>query len=207
MNELCRWTNVETISLLLDSEHVGIICSKHSGPGFFNYKKIHSIVLFAFLDHNYWFFIPAVSCQECPCDGFAYKNFNFYSTLKKHKFNLSELRPLLQTSVPFWKSTQNTGNILILFVADDASPLRTNSMKPFGFKRPSDMKILLDSCLSRFTRIRENGLDSWSRFKLFATKAQLTMEMIIKVMTSLAPHNMVRTNSRKPCTPVGFNDI
>ena len=80
-------------------------------------------------------------------------------------------------------------------------------MKPFGFKSPSDMKILLDSRLSRFTRIRENGLDLWSRFKLFATKAQLTMEMIIVAMTSLPPHNMVRTNSSKPCTPVGFNDI
>ena len=58
-----------------------------------------------------------------------------------------------------------------MFVADDAFPLSTNCMKPFGSKNASDMERIFDYRLSRFRRIAENGFGIWSnRFKLFSTK-------------------------------------
>ena len=95
-----------------------------------------------------------------------------------------------------------------MFVADDAFPLSTNCLKPFGFKNASDMEKLFDYRLSRFRRIAKNGFGMWSnRFKLFSTKAQLTPEKTtIGVMASLALHNMLRTKSTESYTPVGFID-
>ena len=135
-------------------------------------------------------------------------NSNFYSALKKQQLNLPEPGPLPQSSGSFWEFTQCKVDIPIVFVADDAFPLSTNCMKPFGFKNASDMERIFDYRLSRFKRIAENGFGIWSnRFKLFSTKAQLKPEKTtIAVMASLALHNMLRTKSSESYTPVGFID-
>ena len=156
-----------------DGKHVKIICPKHSGSEFYNFKGFYSIVLLAFVDYDYRFLIAEVGCQIRISDGGAYRNSNFYSALKEQQLNLPEPRPLPQSSDPFWESTQCKVDIPIVFVADDAFPLSTNCMKPFGFKSASDMEIIFDYRLSRFRRIAENWFGIWSnRFNLFSTKAQ-----------------------------------
>ena len=55
-------------------KHVGIICPKHSGSEFYNYKGLYSIVLLASVDSDYRFLIAEVSCQDRISDGGVYRN-------------------------------------------------------------------------------------------------------------------------------------
>ena len=159
-----------------------------------------------FVDYDYRFLIDEVGCQGRISDEGVYRNSNFYSALKKQQLNLPEPRPLPQSSDPFWESTQCKGDMPIVFVEEDAFPLSTNCMKPFGFKNASDMERIFDYHLSRYRRTAKNGFGIWSnRFKLFSTNAQLTPEKTtIAVMASFALHNMFRTKSSESYTPVSF---
>ena len=197
----------QTVSPQLMANKWGLYSLNIHDPSFTIIKGF-TVLLLVFVDYDYRFVIAEVGCQGRISDGGVYRNSNFYSALKTQQLNLPEPRPLPQSSDPFWESTQCKVDIPIVFVADDAFPLSTNCMKPFGFKNASDMERIFDYRLSRFRRIAENGFGIWNnRFKLFSTKTQLTPEKTaIAVMASLALQNMLRTNSRESYTPVDFID-
>ena len=101
-------------------------------------------------------------------DGSVYKNFNFYSALKKHQFNQNNSH-LHKVLTYFGSLLNNKSNIPIVFVAGHSSSLSTNRMKQFGFKLAPNIGK------NEFgPNIGENEFAIRSdRFKLFAVKAQL----------------------------------
>ena len=197
----------QTVSPQLMANMWGLYSLNIHDPSF-TIMKGFTVLLLVFVDYDYRCLIAEVGCQGRISDGGVYRNSNFYSALKTQQLNLPEPRLLPQSSDPFWESTQCKVDPPIVFVADDAFPLSTNCMKPFGFKNASDMERIFDYRLSRFRRIAENGFGIWNnRFKLFSTKTQLTPEKTaIAVMASLALQNMLRTKSSESYTPVGFID-
>ena len=63
-----RWLFLNCFAAV-DGKHVEIICPKHLGSKFYNYKGFYSIVLLAFIDYDYRFLIADVGCQGRISDG------------------------------------------------------------------------------------------------------------------------------------------
>lgn len=61
----------------MDGKHIRIMCPNKSGSHFFNYKKFHSIVLFAVVDAHYKFLYVNVGCQGRISDGGVFANTTF----------------------------------------------------------------------------------------------------------------------------------
>ena len=67
-----------------DGKHVGIICPKHAGSEYYNYKGFHSVVLLAFVDYDYKFLIAeAAEASWRISDGGVYRNSSFFCRFTK----------------------------------------------------------------------------------------------------------------------------
>ena len=190
----------------VDGKHIGVICPPDSGSDFYNYKGFYSVVLMAFVDFDYRF-IFAKGAQGKISDGGIFRNSVFNERLQKGLLDLPQ---------PFPKSydpdscseEQSDEKQPIVFVADDASPLTVNCMKPFSKISLADGERILNYRVSRFRRVSENAFGIWiNRFRLFANKAALGPGKIeIIVLASLVLHNMLRTLPTSLYTPVEFVD-
>ena len=192
-----------------DGKHIGILCPCKSGSDYYNYKGFYSVVLLAFVDYDYKFLIAEVGCQGRISDGGVYRNSQFYKMLCDKKLNLPPARALPRSTHPFWQtSSDSSKKIPMVFVADDAFPLSVHCMKPFAKRNQSEENRIFNYRLSRLRRVTENAFGIWvNRFRLFATKASLSVEKVDTViMASLALHNMLRTKSAQSYTPLGFID-
>ena len=133
-----------------DGKHIGIIFPKNSGLQFYNHKGFFSIMLLAFVDNDCKFLIADVGCQGRISDGGVFRNSAFNLALSNNSLNLSDRKPLPATTDPFWVTAGEPKKIPMAFVVDDASPLTTHCMKPYGRKNLPDEKIVFDYRCSRF---------------------------------------------------------
>ena len=93
-------------------------------------------------------------------------------------------------------------------VADDAFPLKSYIMKPFGSRNLSSEQRIFNYRLSRARRIVENAFGILaSRFRVFLSTISLNPENTEKVvLASCALHNYLRTKSALAYTPTGSVD-
>ncbi|CAN7945761.1 unnamed protein product, partial [Ixodes pacificus] len=96
----------------LDGKHVCIWKPPNSGSVYFNYKKTHSIVLFAVVDANCKFIYTDVGAPGSQGNAGICK-----------KIHLPELVKVASSPDKFLPP---------VFVGDDAFPIGKNLMKPFG---------------------------------------------------------------------------
>ena len=191
-----------------DGKHISIYHPHNSGSEFYNYKGFFSVVLMAFVDHDYKFIFADVGCQGRISDGGVYRNSSFCSRLCKGELNLPLPRPLPQSTDPTWVLFQEDEPVPFIFVGDNAFPLNEHVMKPYPEKGLTDIKRIFNYRLSRFRRVTENAFGILtSVFRIFSTKINLHPEKVVSVvLASLALHNMLRTKSSESYTPPGYAD-
>lgn len=183
-----RWNFPHCVGAM-DGKHVKIVAPAHSGSLYFNYKKTHSIVMFAIADANYTVLYADVGCQGRISDGGVLKFTSFYKKLSEERLHLPPSQPLLERSKP----------VPFIFAADDAFALMTNNMKPYPGQLPGSnnpKRIYNYYRHSRARRIIENvfGILS-SKFRVFLKPIALNPNKAELVsLTCLYLHNFLRRN-------------
>jgi hypothetical protein len=105
-----RW-NFPHCAGAVDGKHINIKCPSLSGSQFYNYKGNFSTILFAVVDSNYCFIYTDVGNYDRASDGVVFAESAFKSAYERGVLNVPEH---------------------LLFVADDAFPLQTCILKPYG---------------------------------------------------------------------------
>lgn len=178
----CRW-NFPNCCGALDGKHVVIRNVPHSGSEYFNYKGSYSIILMALVDANYCF-----RYFDIGTNGRANGNSSLNTALEE-----------ISNKLNFPKNG--------VIVADDAFPLRTNILKPFGRSSNLSRKQKIFR-LSRARRVVENAFGILvSRFRIFEKPMSVEISTVTLIVKStLALHNWLKKSASEEYTPIGSLD-
>ena len=152
------------------------------------------------MDADYKFIYVDVGCNGRISDGGVFKNCSLYHPMEANNLNMnSKCRlPGIDTDVPY------------AFVADDAFPLKTYILKPYGQPNLTKQKRVFNYRLSRSRRIVENAFGILAnRFRVFMQPIALSPSKVESVVLAcVALHNFLRTNigARAVYTPPGYFD-
>ncbi|GFR73852.1 protein ANTAGONIST OF LIKE HETEROCHROMATIN PROTEIN 1 [Elysia marginata] len=167
----------------IDGKHVRVKCPANSGSMFFNYKNYFSIVLQAAVDAKYKFIAIDVGGYGKQSDGGTFQASRLYQALMDKTLKLPDPAPLPQSDVmaPY------------VFVADEAYPLLTFIMKPYGGGNLPLSHECFNKRLSRCRKVVECAFgilnSKWSILsKCIDTRADLA-DNIIKCLCIL--HNTI----------------
>ncbi|KAM7309617.1 uncharacterized protein ISCGN_006618 [Ixodes scapularis] len=131
----------------LDGKHVCIWKPPNSGSVYFNYKKTHSIILFAVVDANCKFIYTDVGAPGSQGDAGIWQTTPLQRALASKKIHLPELVKVASSPDKFLPP---------VFVGDDAFPIGKNLMKPFGGTKLTEEQRIFNYRLSRARRVVEN---------------------------------------------------
>ncbi|KAL7724673.1 hypothetical protein ACLKA6_012331 [Drosophila palustris] len=129
----------------IDGKHVPIKKPPNSGSAFYNYKGFHSIVLMAVCDASYRFTFIDVGAYGSEGD------MNAFSHSKRGKALMSRVLEFPENSMINGVPTP------YFMVGDDAFPLDTRIMKPFGARTLTKDERIFNYRLSRARRCIENA--------------------------------------------------
>ncbi|XP_050676762.1 uncharacterized protein LOC126973479 [Leptidea sinapis] len=178
----------------IDGKHIAIVPPANSGSYFYNYKGQHSVVLMAIVNAKYQFMYIDIGMNGRISDGEVLQNTKFFEKLENSDLRIPSSELL----------TGSNRNYPIVFVADDAFPLRPDMIKPF---RQADLtsqeRKILNYRLSRARRTVENAFGIMaSRFRIFYTHINLEPENTDKVVkASCVLHNFLIEHSKKSYAP------
>lgn len=184
-----RW-NFPNCCGALDGKHIVIRNAPHSGSEYFNYKGTYSLILFACVDANYCFRYFDVGTNGRANDAAVFA-----------KSSLNAALGDVRNKLNFPKDG--------VFVADDAFPLRTNILKPFGRSTHLSRKQkIFNYRLSRARRIVENAFGILvSRFRVFERPIAVGIAKVDGIVkAALALHNWLKMSSTVKYTPAGSFD-
>lgn len=142
----------------IDGKHVVIQAPSNTGSQYFNYKKTFSIVLFAICDANYKFTYVDIGAYGSQSDGGVLRESSFGNKLFKAQLNLPNDSTITNTNISF----------PYFFVGDEAFPLHTNLLRPYGGINLGREKRIFNYRLTRARRCIENAFGILvSRFRIF----------------------------------------
>nr|CAI5841117.1 unnamed protein product [Callosobruchus analis] len=174
----------------LDGKHIVIRNAPHSGSEYFNYKGTYSLILFACVDANYCFRYFDIGTNGRANDAAVFAKSSLNAALEN-----------VRNTLNFPKDG--------VFVADDAFPLITYILKPFGRSTHLSRKQkVFNYRLSRARRIVENAFGILvSRFRVFERPIAIGVDKVdVVVKATLALHNWLKTSSGETYTPIGSFD-
>lgn len=178
-----RWQFPHCIGAM-DGKHIDIVPPADSGSYYFNYKGKHSMVLLAIVDAEYRFLLVDFGTNGRVSDGGVLQNTVFYEKLITDNLHIP----------PPDDVCDNFTNVPYVFVADDAFPLRIDTLKPFRQGQlDSPEKEVFNYRISRARHVVENvfGILS-SRFRIFHRSINLDPKNIEKVViAACALHNFL----------------
>jgi hypothetical protein len=182
-----------------DGKHIAIKKPDNSGGMYKNYKSFFSIVLLAFVTHDYKIIYADVGAQGKISDGGVFRDCSLNQALSQNLLNLPPPRPLPKSDDPQWLYLEQEDEVKVpfVFVADSAFPLTQHGLKPYPDKNIDDRKSIFNYRLSRFRRVSENAFGILVNvFGIFRTTIDLHPDSCIKlVLASVVLHNMLRTKS------------
>lgn len=157
----------------IDGKHIKIKAPAKSGSDYFNYKKDHSIILLALVDHDYCFTYVDVGAKGRSSDGGVFGNSSLFEALEKKLLNIPKDA---------------------VIVGDDAFPLKTYLLKPYSRRNLTKEEKVFNYRLSRARRISENAFGILvSKFRIFHRAIDLKPEKVDKiVMACCSLHNWFR---------------
>lgn len=118
----------------IDGKHIKIKAPAKSGSDYFNYKKDHSIILLALVDHDYCFTYVDVGAKGRSSDGGVFGNSSLFEALEKKLLNIPKDAVIL---------------------GDDAFPLKTYLLEPYSRRNLTKEEKVFNYRLSRARRISE----------------------------------------------------
>lgn len=169
----------------VDGKHIRVVKPNNTGSMYFNYKDYFSFVLLAVVDSEYRFIFMSVGSYGKECDSSIFKESTIWKKLNDGSLNIPKPRPLhatLQNDMPY------------VLVGDEAFPLSTNLLRPFGGTHLDHMKKIFNYRLSRARRYVECAFgilaNKWRIFHRPLDVHPDTAIEIVKACTVL--HNFVR---------------
>jgi len=166
----------------MDGKHILIKAPPKSGSEFYNYKHQYSIILLALIDHNYCFTYIDVGANGKASDGGVFQESSFFEALENNTLNTPDD---------------------VVFVADDAFPLKTYLMKPYNRRNLTREQAIFNYRLSRARRISENAFGILvSKFRIFERPIPLIPHKVDKiVLACCAIHNWLRKTNQAYLPP------
>ena len=184
-----------------DGKHIAIKKPDDSGGTYKNYKDFFSIVLLAFVTHDYKIVYADVGAQGRISDGGVWRDCSLNQALSRNLLHLPAPRPLPLSQDPKWLHLEQEDQVDLpfVFVADSAFPLTRYCLKPYPDRQSDDRKRIFNYRLSRFRRVSENAFGILVNvFGIFRTTIDLPPDKCIKlVLAAVTLHNMLRTKSEK----------
>jgi len=165
----------------IDGKHVSIQCPPRGGSLYFNYKKIHSLVLLAVVNAKYEFTMVDIGDYGRMSDGSVFASSNLGHAIGHQLLDFPAPRIFPGTSIQF----------PYVFVGDDAFPVRTSLLKPYPRGLINEREKIFNYRLSRARRIVENvfGIVT-SRFRVFRRSIIAREETAVEVIKAIvALHN------------------
>lgn len=183
-----RWNFPNCIGAI-DGKLVRIQRPVRAGGSYFNYKKYFSVNMMAVVDAYGRFLYVAVGAQGSANDAAVY-NVSSFAELVADNSNPLNIPPTAK--LPGTDTTTP-----MVFVADEAYPLRPYIMKPFSSRGLSASERIFNYRLSRARRTVENAFGMLAnRFRIFHQTMQMDPQKVnIIVMASCVLHNMLRTKT------------
>ena len=179
-----RWNFPHTIGAI-DGKHVACKCPANSGSKYYNYKGYYSILLFAMVDADYKFVWCDIGAKGAASDAQVFAACELRHYLETNQLPVPDAEPL----------PHDTEDVPYFLVGDDAFPLRTFLMKPYGRRGLSREERLYNYRLSRARRVVENAFGILAnRFQVLLTTMQHNPETVKMIVhTCVLLHNLMRT--------------
>lgn len=125
-NDFYRLWQMPNCCGALDGKHIYVFKPRNSGSKYFNYKKTFSVVLMAICDAQYKFIMVDIGAYGSSSDGGVFSASAFG---KSWLNNDAALQIPLDEQLP-----GTTIKTPLALVADEAFPLRSNILRPYGGK-------------------------------------------------------------------------
>lgn len=119
---------------------------KKSGSLYHNYKGRFSVLMMAVVDANNKFIYASVGTQGRVSDAGLFAHSDLRKAMDQGLLNFPPLEPLPNSDIL----------MLVMFVGDEAYPLRNDLMKPYPFRQMEHGQRILNYRLSR-ARVVENA--------------------------------------------------
>ena len=116
----------------MDGKHIPIKCPKGDESTFFNYKRLHSIVLLVLVSSDYKLIFIDVGCQGRISDGGVFRNTELYNRLVSDELNLPDPMELPESQNPACNFTGESMSTPFVIVGDEAFTLNKHLMKPYS---------------------------------------------------------------------------
>ncbi|XP_078254545.1 uncharacterized protein LOC144593005 [Rhinoraja longicauda] len=185
-----RW-NFQNTCGAVDGKHMANRCPPNGGSTYFNYKKLHSIVLMAGVDANYNFLFVDVGTAGSVTDGGIWRE------------------PSLGEALEDGRAGEDNPDIPYSLVGDDVFPLGSWMMKPYSHRQMSSKQRIFNDRLSRARRVVENAFGILaSRFRCLLTMMQQEPKNVQTVVyAACVLHNLVRCRSAAAAAMVEGNRV
>lgn len=180
-----RWNFPNAIGSL-DGKHILIEAPPHSGTNYYCYKKHFSTVLLALVDGNYKFIAIDVGAYGKNSDSTIFRNSSLGRSLDSNRLNIPPCK------IP------PGGNVALphVIVGDEAFPLSTNVMRPYGREqaREDEEKKIFNLRLSRARNTVEDTFGQLvKKFRLFERRLCMSHEHTVCVVKAVCClHNFLK---------------
>ncbi|XP_030749395.1 protein ALP1-like [Sitophilus oryzae] len=198
-----RWNFPHCVGAL-DGKHINIRAPARSGSLFYNYKNTFSIVLLAACDSKYCFTLVDIGAYGSQSDGGIFRHSIFGQRREENDLNIPEATTLngCSTRLPYF------------LVADEAFPLKSFIMRPYGGRNLTDTQRIFNYRLSRARQVIENTFGILvARWRILQTTINAKIENvdeIVKAVTVLHNHCQIELgngeNGENIYCPQGFVD-
>ena len=168
----------------IDGKHIAIRKPMKAGSYYFNYKHFHSIVLMALVDGEYKFIWVDVGANGPASDAQIFEDCELKLAIDQDVigFPPPDHLPADDKDMPYF------------FVGDDAFPLRTYMMKPYGRHGVDVDERIYNYRTSRCRRVSENAFGILAnRFGCLLTTMKFQPEKATSiVLGAICCHNLMR---------------
>ncbi|XP_071040057.1 uncharacterized protein [Parasteatoda tepidariorum] len=199
-----KYTDFPNCVGALDGKHVVIQAPANSGSLYYNHKGSYSMVLMAVCDATYCYTYVDIGAYGKQGDSTIFSDSAFGKAVLDGSLNLPADKCLNGGTTP----------MPLVFVADEAFPLKKHIMRPYPGKGLTPSRAAFNYRLSRARRMIENtfGITSsrWRILRQPILAGTKTVENIVKAIVCL--HNFVSRNERnstvfqKYYVPANFAD-
>lgn len=188
----------------VDGKHIRVVKPEQSGSLYFNYKSYFSIVLMAVCDANYCFTFVDIGAYGSEADPTVFQKSSLWKNIQNGAMEFPKFEPLPGSDSP---------NMPYFFLGDEAFPLSTKLMRPFGGHNLTIQKRIFNYRLCRGRRFIECTFGIMSnKWRIFHRPMNVKIDLAVKITKAcVILHNFVRVRdgnrSEDTSTVVGWEDL